>query len=274
MEFLQKRPISQSRIKEFRKSPKHYIASFDKPFSDSPQFLLGSAVDILLIDGEEAFNKEFLPYTDFPKRSNDAKAEWELMIDKARGEGKTLITNDIVVNAQECVKAIRDYPDAQPYLDMRKKHPRLYWTNKETGVPCITIPDWDCLLDGQLCIVDLKVMADADPDEFTRAAWKWEYFMQVGAELDAYKSKFFQFPMFVFLVVESGELHNVSVNFVEGKYIEFCKAEWQGTLTAFRYCLDKNLWHMGYEFRLMEIMSYFALRKPGYGKALFSAWDG
>jgi len=271
--FLKDRPLSYSRLKEFRKSPKHYIASFDKPKVDSDQMLIGSAVDCLLIDGEEEFSKQFTPYVKFEKRSNDAKAEWQAMVEKARTENKRLITNDLIVIAQECVKAVKEYPEAQPYLKMRKKHPTLRWTDKETKLPCIGKPDWDCLLDNQLCIVDLKTSGNADPDQFTRDAWTWEYFLQVGAYLDAYKYSEFQFPMFVFLVVETDDIHNVSINFVENKYAEFCREEWLGTLKAYKYCMDKNLWNAGYEFRLMDTATYFALRKPGYGKPLFGSWS-
>jgi hypothetical protein len=273
-EFLNKRPFSYSRGKEFRKSPKHYVYSFEKPFIESDAMLLGSAVDCLLIDGEDEFNKLFAPYSNFAKRSNDAKAEWQTMVNKARAEKKRLISNEMILTAHQCVKAIREYPDAQPYLrNIRKKHPRINWIDRETKVPCVGIPDWDCLLDGQLCIVDLKTSSDADPEQFTKDAWKWEYFIQVGSYLAAYKHAEFQFPMFVFIVVETTEPFNVSVNFVENKYIEFCKEEWQGTLRAFKYCLDNDLWNAGYEFRLMGTASYFALRKPGYGKALFGSWD-
>lgn len=273
MEFIQKRPISYSRLKEFRKSPKHYVYSFEKPFVETDAMLLGSAVDCILIDGEEEFNKTYLPYTDFAKRSNDAKAEWQALVSKARTEGKRLISKEMLATAHECVNAIRNYPEAKPYLNMRRRHPRLFWTDRETKLPCMAAIDWDCLLDNQLCIVDLKTSSSADPEDFTKDAWKWEYFLQVGAYLEAYKHTAFQFPMFVFIVVETTELYNVSINLVENKYAEWCREEWLGTLRAFKYCLDNNLWHMGYEFRLMENMPYFALHKPGYGKGLFGNHD-
>ena len=272
-EFLNKHPLSYSRLKEFRKSPKHYVASWEKPFIESDQMLIGSATDCILIEGEDEFNRKFLPYSKFEKRSNDAKAEWEALVKKARAERKTLISTDLIVTAQECANAVRQYPEAQPYLNMRKKHLRVQWKDKETGLPCVGITDWDCMLDGQLCIVDLKTSSNADPEQFTKDAWSWEYFLQVGAYLEGYKRAYFQFPMFVFIVVETDELHNVSINFVEGKYAEFCKEEWRGTVKAFNYCLEHNLWHMGYEFRLIDTMNYFALRKPGYGKPLYGAWD-
>jgi hypothetical protein len=268
-EFVNKRPVSYSRLKEFRKSPKHYVNSFEKPFIQTDAMLIGSATDCLLIEGEEEFNRQYLPYDNFPKRSNDAKAEWAAMLAKARAEHKTLIGKDLLTIAYECANAVRNYPDAKPFLNMRKKHLKLNWKDRETGLPCTGITDWDCMLDNQLFIVDLKCPTSADPEDFTKDAWNWEYFIQVGSYLEGYKNQFFQFPNFVFICVETTELHNVSINFVEGKYMEFCREEYLGTLRAFKYCLDNNLWDMGYEFRLMNTMSYFALRKPGYGKRLY-----
>lgn len=272
-EFIEKRPLSYSKLKEFRKSPRHYVASWEKPFVETDAMLLGSAVDCLLIDGEDEFNRQYSVYSKFEKRSNDAKAEWANMVNKARAENKRLITKELVLQAQECVKAVQEYPEARPFLNMRRKHPRLTWRDRETKLPCVGVPDWDCLIDDQLFIVDLKVPNTADPEDFTRDAWSWEYFLQVGAYLEAYKNTSFQFPYFVFIAVESSELHNVSINFVESKYAEFCREEFLGTVKAFKYCLDNDLWASGYEFRLMGTRNYFALRKPGYGKALFGAWD-
>ena len=272
-DFIKRRPVSYSRLKEFRKSPRHYVASFEKPFIESDQMLIGSVTDCLLIEGEEAFNLQYQPYSSFPKRSNDAKAEWAQMVDNARTEKKRLVSNEIIVTAKECVQAIRDYPDAQQYLNMRKRHQRIRWTDRETKLPCVGVTDWDCLIDEQLVIVDLKTAASADPEDFTRDAWKWEYFLQVGAYLEGYKHAYFQFPMFVFIVVETTELHNVSINFVEAKYAEFCREEWKGTLRAFRKCLDNDMWDSGYEYRLMDTGNYFALRKPGYGKPRYGFFD-
>jgi hypothetical protein len=268
--FVDKRPLSYSKLKEFRKSPKHYVHAFEVPFIQTDPMLIGSAADCILIDGEEAFGQQYTIYEGFAKRSNDAKAEWQAMVNKARTEKKTLISKELAATAWECVKAVRAYPDAQPYLNnMRRRHPKLLWTDRETGLPCIGYPDWDCMIDNQLFIVDLKCPTSADPEDFTKDAWKWEYFIQVGSYLEGYKNMYFQFPNFVFICVETAELHNVSINYVEGKYMEFSRDEYLGTVRAFKYCLDNNLWDMGYEFRLMATMSYFALLKPGYGKRLF-----
>ena len=273
MEFLKKRPLSYSKLKEFRKSPKHYIYALTKPFFQTDPMLIGSATDCLLIDGEDEFNKQYIPYDKFAKKSNDAKAEWEVMVNKARAEHKTLISKDLLAIAHECANAVRNYSEAQPYLNMNRKHPKLNWTDRETGLPCVGHPDWDCLIDDNLFIVDLKAPANADPEEVTKSVWNFDYFIQAGAYLEAYKNVFFQFPNFVFLAVETSELHNVSINFVENKYAEFCREEWKGTLRAFKYCMDNNLWHMGYEFRNMGTSDYFALRKPGYGRPLYGSWD-
>lgn len=259
-------------MKEFRKSPRHYVASWEKPFIPTDAMIIGLATDCLLIEPEE-FNSRYLHYEKFDKRSNADKEKWQKLTEQARDEKKQLITPEMIKTAQDTVKAIKEYAPAQPYLNMRKRHEWLRWTDKETGLPCIGQIDWDCMLDNQLCIVDLKTASDSDPDQFAKDAWSWEYFLQCGAYLEAYKTKYFQYPMFVFIVAETTDLHNVSINFVETKYMEFCREEWLGSMRAFKYCLDNNLWHEGYEFRLMGNMGYHALRKPGYGHRLFGNYD-
>ncbi len=268
-EFLENRPLSYSRLKEFRRSPKHYMLSFEKVKVTSEPQIIGSAVDVLLISGEDEFDKNFMIYSSFEKRTKEAKAEWAALLEKARSLNKTLIDKESVEIAQKCVTSIRENEPAQPFLNMRRRHQKLLWKDKYTGLPCVGYTDWDCIVNDQLFIVDLKTSNSADPEDFTKAVWKYQYYIQVGSYLEGYKNMFYQFPYFLFLTVETVEPYNVSLNFVEGKYAEFCREEFLGTLKAFKQCLDKNLWHQGYEFRLLELAPYFPLRKPGYGSKMY-----
>lgn len=271
-EFIESRPVSYSRLKHFRTSPKDYVYSFQKK-KETDAMYLGDIVDSLLIHGEDDFNLRYQPYSNFEKRTKEAKQLWADMQEKAKAEKKRLVTTEMVEQAQDCVRAIKEYPDAKPFLNMRRRHPFLNWRDRETKLPCVAAIDWDCMLDNNLFIVDLKVTKDSDPDDMGRFIVNGGVYMQVGSYLEAYKNTAFQFPTFVFIAINPDDLHNISINIVDNKYAEFCREEFLGTLKAFRYCLDNDLWHMGYEFRLFGTREYFSLSKPGWLKPLFGAWS-
>jgi hypothetical protein len=235
--------------------------------------ILGSVVDCL-ITTPERFEQTYLVHEKVSRASNAGKAAWEGLLASAKAENKTLLSQDIYETAKIVYDALMNSKEASPFLNnIRHKQRQLRWTNRQTGLPCIGYSDFDCVIEDQVFIVDLKVMNSADPLEFEYAMKKFEYFLQVGAYLDAYKTKFFEFPYFVFLVAESVAPFNVSVNFVEAKYCEFGLEEWLGTLKAFKICMDDMMFDAGYEFRLMKTGEYFGLHVPGYMKRMYGSFD-
>jgi len=54
---------------------------------------------------------------------------------------------------------------------------------------------------------------------------------------------------------------------------KYCRDEFLGSLKAFRYCMDNDLFSQGYEFRLMKLMNYFSLTKPGYAKSRYGEFN-
>ena len=93
-------------------------------------------------------------------------------------------------------------------------------------------------------------------------------YIRVKCEADT-SEVIYKFPYFIFLAVENAEPFNVSVNFVDSKTAEEAKEEFDATLTAFRYCMDKDLFHQGYEFRLQSGLNYFSIQTPKWYKRKF-----
>ena len=77
----------------------------------------------------------------------------------------------------------------------------------------------------------------------------------------------------MFLVVETVEPFNVSVNFVDNREAALGKSEWKGVLKAFKYCLDNEQFDMGYDFRLFGNKDYHTLEMPKYVKNRFAEYD-
>jgi hypothetical protein len=269
--FIKSRPLSYSSLKAFRKSPKHYLEYLITPRISTDAMLLGSVCEKLLLYSKEEFEKEYLVYSlSDSKASKAGKEQFTQYCNQANANNVTLVTKDTFDTGCKVVESLRSYKELQPFLNnIKKKRLCLRWTDNSTRLPCIGFTDWDSKVENQLFICDLKVTKDGDPDVFNRNAWNYDYHVQVGSYLEGYKNTRYQFPYFIFVVAESVEPFNVSLMFVDNSYAEFCRDEFKGTLKAFRYAMDNNLFMQGYEFRLMELKSYFSLTKPGYGKTRF-----
>ena len=265
-EFIESRPLSYSSLKKFRESPRHYASKFLTPKKpDTEAMILGKIVESLVFESKEQFEKQFRV---FKKASGTgSKALNDAVKDQAKADKILLITEDDLQTAKYCKESLLDHNESRQLIEGKTMYQqRLEWRNKASNLPLLGYLDFRSNAWDSDILVDLKTTNNADPDEFTRAIVKWDYHIQAAAYLDAYHKKFYQFPMFIFLAVETKEPYNVSVNFMESKILELAKDEFLGSLLAFRKCMDDKQFHKGYEFRLFDNLDYFAVRMPGYYK--------
>ena len=264
-EFLKDRPLSYSSLKEFWKSPAHYIDYITKPKTISDAMILGQVVECLVFD-EKIFQDKFEVYQKFPKRSNADKEKWQLMCESAKDNKITLVDNDMYANAVIMAESVKNTPETSYYIDkVLSIQKKLSWTDKKTKLPIIGYVDVECEIDENLIIIDFKTSQSSNPDEFMKNAAKFGYELQVGAYLTGYHKQHYKFPDFMFMVVESSPPYNATMIHCPGDYCEYAKDEFDHMLTAFRYCMDKNEFHRGYHFWNAE-MPYFNMEKPRWKK--------
>lgn len=263
---LKDRPLSYSSIKEFRKSPKHYVEyiTADRRAPSEAQ-LTGSAFEMLLLEPER-FAKDVFIYQKPNLRSAAGKADWEQI--KEQGQGKLMITEEIEQKVKRMVESVHECPEMMQYIDsITAQQVKLSWKHK--GMPFIGYVDAEGDLGGDWCF-EIKTTQCADPDEFNRDIFKWGYNMQIGAYAEGYHRAKYKWPNFAFLVFETVAPYNCSAIMVDAKQLALMREEWQATVQAFKYCMDNELFHQGYEFRLAYGMSYFSMQKPGYYKPKFT----
>jgi exodeoxyribonuclease VIII len=263
--FLKERPLSYSSLKQFRRSPKHYIYYLTQPRIETDALLLGQAIDILALTPDR-FPQKFIVAPEINKRTNEGKREWELLIANAIENKQTVISQEMAETAKRCVESLYSVDVSRQLLENRiNTQSKLDWTDKENQLPLTGRIDFESTVWDDHFIVDLKSTHNADPVDFHRDIFKYDYQIQAAMYVTAYARTKFQFPSYIILAVETVEPYNVSVNFVESATIEEAKRELEATLKAFRFCMDNNLFHQGYEFAL-QTLDYFAVRYPGYYK--------
>lgn len=272
--FLENRPLSYSSLKHFIKSPKQYIQYLtEEKKTPSEQMIIGAAVDCLLLQ-PNLFEKKFKLYEKPNLRSNAGKEEWQIILDEAKKNKQTLITQDQYIIAKTSRDAVLSNDDTKNLIENKTKvQVPLKWTDPVGKLPMIGYVDFETKAWYTDIICDLKTTTDADPDEFIKQTVKMYYHLQMAMYLRGYERKQFRFPEFIFLAVETKEPFNVSINFCDSKFKEQAKNELLGALRAFRYCMDHTKFDEGYEFRLMENMNYFSMRMPGYYRPKYTGFD-
>lgn len=265
--FIEGRPLSYSSLKKFRKSPKHYCQYLTEPKKLSDAMILGSIIDVLVLT-PELFDKKYMVIDEKPNlRTNIGKEAWQKLLTQAQANKQLMCTKEQLKTAKYCQESLLSNPDSSRLLLAKTRtQVKLEWRDKGTNLPCIGYVDFESKAWDEDFVVDLKSTNDADPDNFNRDIFNedYQYFLQAGSYLVGYHKAKYRFPYFVNLAVETKSPYNVSVNFYDAKVAEMCKSEFQGTLQAFRYCLNNNLFHQGYEFRLAEGLSYFSVKAPGW----------
>lgn len=271
MEQLMARPLSYSSLKQFAKSPKHFMQYRIKPFVPSEAMILGSAFEDLVFD-DENFDKKYQVF--IKAKGAGSVAINKEAYSKASQAGLTLITEEMMEKLEAMKESLMSTDYVRPYIDnVKAKQVRLRWNDKKTGLPFLGYADLECEVYDEMFVIDLKTTFNGDPDDFPKQAYNLHYNLQWATYSEGYYNMKFKFPYFAYLAVESVDPFNVSLFFIESKTMEESKDEWRATVDAFSYCLKEQLFHQGYEFRMALGMSYFAMRKPGYYRPKFTNDD-
>lgn len=269
-ESLKTRPLSYSSMKAFAKSPQHfieYITAERKPDTDATR--LGKLFDVMLLTPEryEKIYKIFVKAkgTGSKKINDEAKA-------LAEAEGLTLIDADLYDKALAMVKSVLLDEDAMEYISRFKfAQTKMEWIDPETKLKCVGYLDGESSVDeSDYFICDIKTTADGEEFKFVRDAHNFGYHLQAGAYTHAAKVRYFKFPSFIHVTIDSKEPYAINVFRGTSEYIEKSQNEWTNTLIAFKYCLDNNLWHLGYSFHRLGVQ-YFQMNLPAYFRPKFGS---
>lgn len=271
-EFLKKRPLSYSSLKQFKKSPKHYIHYLTEPRAHSAAFTLGSAIDCLLLEPDK-FEDRFIVTTMY-KGTGSVSLNKELKA-QAEAEGKQILSPDDEALARQCIKSVLEHGMASELIQNRNAVQKKL-TFRYKGLPFVGYQDFASqLVRGEIIkkiVVDLKSAQSADPKDFMRDVAKWGYPLQAATYLNYYKRKYFQFPDFYWLVVEKNKPFGVSVIRMDDKDKTNAMNEFDLLVKSFKYCMKNDLWHMGYDFWLFEMKEVHTELVPrwynSYGQTL------
>lgn len=238
IESLKERPLSFSSIKEFAKSPRHYLDYINRhKTSPTDAMKLGSLVHCLMLR-PELFNEQFSVSPDINKRTNAGKEEWAEFC--RLNEGKTVVEDS-------------DYEHARRLVDTAMTNDNIYNAVKS----CYDFErEWQMEIDGLPYrgfydgistdyILEVKTINDASPKNVVSDFYKRKYHLQASL----YSLSQFGFPI-LYVIIETSQPYLSYIAMADDDYIGQGSIDIGKLNEKFNYCMDNNDFNKGYEFHV------------------------
>jgi hypothetical protein len=188
--------LSYSALKQFAKSPNHYLMYVGREFVETPAMVLGSALHCAVLEPDE-YCKRYTIAPKFDRRTKAGKEQaeaWELATD-----GVTGITAEQDQAVAAMTHAIVSHRVAADLLEQTRREVPVEGNIEGVQFKGIV----DAL--GDRYAVDIKTTTDASPEGFRRQASQLDYHLQ-AAIYTQLTGKAFKW-----IAVESAPPYNVAV---------------------------------------------------------------
>lgn len=261
--MIQPRPISNSQLTAFKRSPAHWKQYVTTPKKQTDAMVLGSISHCLALEKEKFEDNFFLmdleqmpmPEKDFRTKVNAAWKEEQL---QAAGS-KIIVDTAILGKSKKMVEALYNDSVAVKFLQEGAQfESKLEWSClglKFLGIRDITSDEF---------IADLKFVNNADPFVFRNYLFREGVYRQGGMYLDGEMNGEFTgdpHKRVLFIAVESDEPFGVSVHELQPEVINFGISEYRMLSQQLKMCLDAD-YFPSYQHR--SINGSFDVFLPGY----------
>lgn len=227
--------VSSTFLKAFRHNP----ASALVPFEPTEDMLVGSAIHSWVLEGEEAFRREYavLFESDLNKNTNEYKGLKRAFL--AENEGKVILPAlhrgtrlwDVLVGVKASLDA---HPMASAILKEGSQELSLVWDD-ECGARCKARIDHE---PGQKVLVDLKKTSDVT--RFAHQIVDLGYWVQSGTYCRGARANGMEVDTFVFIAVESEPPFAVSVGYLSPDFLAAGVAEAGRLIGLVHECRQAN----------------------------------
>ncbi len=249
--------ISQSMLKEFKKSPRHYYVKYVQKFAGKPETTaqkIGTLIHVAIYEPAKLHDKYYvLPEID--RRTKEGKAEYNQIVEA--NSGKSIITQDELDMAIQIRQSVINKKTSRIVLDGGKSEVELYWVDKATGANCKAKVDYliePCDKFPNGLIIDTKSTTDATQDTFAKDVYKYGYYLQAAWYREAIKSCYgtAEYPDFIFNVVEKTLPYETAYYCLDNETLNIGHEETTRLLSQLVECKNKNIWK-GYTDKIETI---------------------
>ncbi len=289
--------LSFSSLKQFGKSPEHFIRYKLEKFRPTPPMVFGSLVDCLIFTEDELHDKFIIGAT-IPTSENqikfcqyifdntDKEVTGELIKFAFAEAYKKGNPEDVYLKLKTYIEGVLSGKDVitQSELDHAKKLKEALYRNKAGASLMNEITttqhklEWEYLgwkfigyadgtdgLGGRL-LMDLKI-TDAAPKKVERFIWDRKTYVQLGMYFLALNQKPEKVKV---LAIDKGL--NVSVSDISEDYILYGIQEFKGWVRDFNKCIMLNRFNYNYDF-FGKHKGEYQVNKPLYADELMQVYD-
>jgi exodeoxyribonuclease VIII len=273
--YFEKPGISQSMLKDFKKSPKYFHAKHilklpelceDKKdkniITKSNSLSFGSAMHASIFEPEK-FADEYLQ-TEIDNRTKAGKESIKSLLEA--NPNKKLIDLESCEIILKMQASILNKKMAAKILQQGFAERELYWQDYYTGIDCKAKLDYliePCSTFKNGLIVDLKTTTDASHDEFAKTCYQYGYYNQLAFYSTAVKTIYqtSNLPNFIFIVIEKTAPYDCAFYYGDEDMLYCGLQENNYLLQQYQQCLEKNKWS-GYLDQINQLsMPSWAINK-------------
>lgn len=232
---LQERPLSYSSLKEFAKSPAHYIEYLRKQRTSTPATLFGSMVHCLLLEPAK-FNEQFAVMKDIDRRTKDGKEEYAKFLEESKG--KEVVANDQYMDAVQLVNKAFSQKHIHDAIGGCFSYEKE-WKKEIHGLP------FRGFFDGEAedYILEIKTANDASPKTIIRDFFDRSYHIQAALYNQVSGGKNIKY-----VIIETKPPYTIALASPTQEFIDKGISDIERLANSFKVCMENELWDMSYEY--------------------------
>lgn len=235
--------LSCSGLKQFAKTPAHYLAYRLREAEETASQRLGTLAHMAVLEPER-FERD-IAINDENRNSNSFKA----FRAEAEAQGKYICKTSEYEDAASMRDGIYRNPTARRLLSGGNAEQTIRWRDPETGVLLKCRPDY---LRPDGVVVDVKTFTDLSKDSIERQIARMKYHWQSAFYLEGANTVMgTDSTMFAHLFVDT-EAHIARVVVLEDAALEKAQRELAPLLDSYAQCMKSNLW-AGYPDEILTV---------------------
>lgn len=238
-DYRREEGVNQSSLKKILESPAHYQAALKTKLIPTPAMEMGTALHCLTLDGQEAFDRQYVKKPDGINLSTKEGKEWKASLGrkKALSEGGKDDPWGSVIGMANSLSKLAYFDPAQPDY-IKHNEVSIYW--EWEGVPCKARLDRVDLEAG--IVLDLKTTDSVDPDLFTKKVVGLGYDFQLAAYLNAAEAAFGKPFKFLFVAVERKAPYTVALFEADEEMVAEGKRKFDKAIRLYKECEASGEW--------------------------------
>ena len=238
-DYRREEGANQSSLKKILESPAHYQAALKFKMIPTPAMEIGTALHCLTLDGQKAFDAQYVKKPDGLSLATKEGKEWKASLGrkKALAEGGKDNPWGSVQGMAESLRGLACFDLAQPDY-IKYNEVSIYWDWE--GVRCKARLDRVDVEDG--VVYDLKTTDSVEPELFTKKVVSLGYDFQAAYYAKAAEVAFGKKFDFIFAAVERKAPYTVDLFQVDEEMMAEGMAKCVAALRLLKTCNETGEW--------------------------------